>query len=703
MLTPESSVLQLSGVGKARAAQLERLGISTLKDLIYCFPKSYEDRGNIIPLSLIDEYNAHAYVLTVASEVKTAKIRQNLSISKFRAFDDSASCEVVFFNAPYVKDVFHIGATFRFFGKISIVKGKIQFSNPKYEPYIEGEPLSRFFPVYPLTEGLSGKIMDKLIEKALSAISEQIKDPLPETIRLDNSLPTLTYALKNIHNPESEEALKKAIKRLAFDEMLYFGIGVSLSRQYKNSFSGVRFSPCDMKEFTEKLPYELTDSQKSVINDIYSDTVIKTKTESNSHMARIVVGDVGSGKTVCAEAAIFLAVKSGFQAVLMAPTEILARQHYIEISELFDKMGFKTELLVGACGAKEKRRIYEAMKSGEGNIFIGTHALLSENTSFKNLGLVITDEQHRFGVAQRAVLNDKNKSAHMLVMSATPIPRTLALAMYGDLDVSRITELPKGRQTVDTFVIDESYRDRLNGFIEKQISLGGQCYVVCPAIEGEDEIVKNDFLNDKPKMKNVLDFTVKLRQIFENYRIEALHGKTNAKEKDEIMQGFSKGEIQILVATTIIEVGVNVPNATLMIIEAADRYGLSQLHQLRGRVGRGNRKSYCVLVSDSSAQKARERLEIMKNSHDGFEIANRDLEMRGPGDFFASKNSESFRQSGGFEFKLANLSNDSDLVKAAFSTAKDIVAKDPTLSLPYHRAISEEIQKFIAPISSTIS
>ncbi len=706
MLNLTSSVNQLPGVGKAREAQLKKLGIETIKDLIFSLPRSFEDRSDVRMLKDLNFDTPSSYILTVASEVKSAKIRQNFNIEKFRAFDESGSCEVVFFNSPFIKDIFHIGATFRFYGKLSPDKSKLQLKAPKYEPYSEFSPLRDYVPVYPLTEGLSGKVLEKLVAAALLAIGDNISDPLPEAVRLENSLPTLAYAIKNIHNPESAEALQKSVSRLAFDEMLYFGIGVSLSLQYKTGVQGVAFSKTGLEEFTAALPYELTNAQKNAINDIYTDTVLKPKQMTGGHMARIIVGDVGCGKTVCAAAALYISAKSGYQSALMAPTEILARQHFQEISSLFSKFGLKCELLLGSTTAKEKKRIYSAAESGELDVLIGTHALLSDKLSFKSLGLVITDEQHRFGVAQRAVLNEKNASAHVLVMSATPIPRTLALAMYGDLDVSKINEMPKGRMKVDTFVVDESYRKRLLGFIETQVSLGGQVYIVCPSIEeNEDdgEFYLSENMKRKPKLKNVLDYAENLRQTFKNLNIDLLHGKIKASEKDEIMRKFASGETHILVSTTVIEVGVNVPNASLMIIENADRYGLSQLHQLRGRVGRGARKSYCVLVSDLNSPKAKERLEVMKTTYDGFEIANRDLELRGPGDFFKSRESESFRQSGGFEFKLAKLSQDASLTEAAFRTAKAIVEKDPTLSHPENAELRREIENYIAPISASIS
>ncbi len=711
--TMDSPISALSGVGATRQKQLEKLGVVTIRDLIYLFPRAYERRGDVKLLSETELDIPKSYILTVATEPRGANIRRGLTITKFRAFDDSGACEVVFFNSPFVKTVFHIGSVFRFYGTPIYTKGRIQLTNPKYEPIIPGRPLPSLVPIYPLTEGLSSKFIDKLIKTALDEVLYSIVDPLPDEARIRNSLSTLSYALKNIHFPENDEDLKRAITRLAFDEMLLFGIGISVSAQYKKLTKGVSFSPCDLSPVTSLLPYELTNSQKNAVNDIYKDTVLNVKNGNCAPMARIIVGDVGSGKTVCAVMAIYIAAKSGYQAALMAPTEILARQHYDEVEKLLGALGIKTALLLGSTSQKEKNKIYSDLKSGTIDVAIGTHALISEKVDFHNLGLIITDEQHRFGVAQRAVLKDKAKSAHMLVMSATPIPRTLALTMYGDLDVSRITEMPKGRMRVDTFVVDESYRDRLNSFIEKQVASGGQCYIVCPSIEknedAENEFVPESLRDDEWKvpasqnLKNVLEYTENLRQRLPHLSIQTLHGKMKAKEKDEVMRSFIEGETDVLVSTTVIEVGINVPNASLMVIENADRFGLSQLHQLRGRVGRGSRKSYCVLVSDLDSEKSKARLDIMKSTYDGYEIAEKDLILRGPGDFFLSTSRDSMRQSGGFEFKLAKLCDSTELFELAFATAKEIINQDPYLEREENRALRAAVAEYMTPAASTIS
>ncbi len=709
-LTQSTPVGKLKGVGKVRAEQLARLGISTIGDLIYLFPRAYENRSIVHRLSKFDIDKSASYMLTVASTVSDARIRKGLTISKFRAFDESGSCEIIFFNSPYIKDVFHIGDEFRFWGKPTFKKGKLQFTNPKYEPYIPGIPLPDFVPIYPLTDGLSSKQVDKLIKSAINDILPEIIDPIPDYLRLENNLPTLTYAIKNAHFPDNNEALFAAQRRLAFDEMFFFGLGISMSNSEKENRNGNKLSPCSLKPLTDLLPYELTNSQKQAINDIYRDTVIG-KNGHVSPMTRIIVGDVGCGKTVCATAAAYMAAKSGYQTALMVPTEIVARQHYKEFSSLLGQLGIKVELLIGSTSQKEKMRIKCALENGEIDIVVGTHALITDDVAFSNLGLVITDEQHRFGVVQRAKLKDKSTSAHLLVMSATPIPRTLALTMYGDLDISRITEMPKGRQRVDTFVVNESYRNRLYDFIRKQINIGGQCYVVCPSIERSEElnaficdpitgeIIREDILN----LKHAVEFADEMRKNLPDLNIGLLHGRMKSSEKDDVMSKFSSGKLDIIVSTTVIEVGVNVPNASLIIIENAERFGLSQLHQLRGRVGRGNRKSYCVLVSDINSQKSKDRLEVIRTTYDGYEIAEKDLLLRGPGDFFSQISNDNFRQSGGFEFKFASMCDDSDLFTTAFAAAKSIIQKDPHLEMPEHRGLKEETGRRLQIASSNIS
>ena len=702
-------VLELNGIGKSRAEKLEKLGIRTLRDLIYYFPRAYENRGDVRTLGMYDTDMPHSYVLTVASEVHSVMVKKGMTLSKFRAFDDSGSCEVVFFNSPFVKDVFHVGSTFRFYGKTSFSKTRrLMLTAPKYEPVIDGIELDEYTPIYSLTDGISSKMLEKHIKSAIDDLLPLIEDPIPEDIRLKYELPTLSYAIRNIHFPKDNDAIHRASRRLAFDEMLYFALGISITGQKRELTEGVPFSKCSLDKFVGLLPYELTGAQKNAINDVYKDTVLKRVDGKTPAMARILIGDVGSGKTVCAAAAMYIAYCSGYQSAIMVPTEILAHQHYEDLRDLLGALGMNVKLLTGSTTASSKKKIYAELESGEIDVVVGTHALLSDKVAFNKLGLIVTDEQHRFGVAQRAVLKEKESKAHMLVMSATPIPRTLALALYGDLDISKIDELPKGRQPIDTFVVDEEYRTRLNSFITKQVSLGGQCYVVCPAIEENDEF-ENEYILDNGlvssnslNLKNVVQFTEELKHSLPNLRIGAMHGKMKANEKEEIISAFSDGKIDALVSTTVIEVGVNVPNASLMIIENAERFGLSQLHQLRGRVGRGSRKSYCVLVSNSKYENAKERLNVMKSTNDGFEIADKDLLLRGPGDFFSSKTDNNLRQSGGFEFKMASICNDGDLFNNAFSAAKDILGSDPELSMAHHVLLKDEITAFIYN-TSTIS
>ncbi len=707
-----SPVTEIPGVGKTRASQLARMKIFTVKDLIYHFPRGYENHSNVVTLGHHNIEQPRSYVLTVATEVNSVMVKKGMTISKFRAFDESGSCEVVFFNSPYIKDVFHIGGTYRFYGKASFSKSRrLTLTSPKYEPIIDGVVLPNYIPVYSLTEGITSKILTKLIKMAIDSILPSVNDPLPEEIREENNLATLAYSISNIHFPQDKASISTAARRLAFDEMLYFALGISTTHKQIELGEADLFEPCSLAPLTKLLPYELTNAQKNAINDIYKDTV-RLSGNTAKPMSRILIGDVGSGKTICAIAAMYIAARSGYQSVIMVPTEILAAQHYADIDKLLGKLGITVRLLTGSTTASNKKRIYHEIETGDANVVVGTHALLSDKISFSRLGLIVTDEQHRFGVAQRAILKEKQKKAHMLVMSATPIPRTLALAVYGDLDISKIDEMPKGRMRVDTYTVDESYRTRLNNFIRNQIKTGGQCYIVCPSIEQEiteaDEYIRSDELigNTGEKLdtelKNVIEYTEALKNEFSDLTVASLHGRMRSQEKEAVINEFAKGNVQILVSTTVIEVGVNVQNASLMIVENADRYGMSQLHQLRGRVGRGTRKSYCVLVSSSKSEKARKRLEVMRTTYDGFEIAEQDLILRGPGEFFSSNGDVNLRQSGGFEFKMASVCNDTDLFNTAFTAAKKITDSDPFLIMDEHALLKKELSSFIYN-SSTIS
>lgn len=682
----DASVKVLSGVGPARVKAYARLGIDTVNDLIYHFPRAYENRGDIKLLSECIPGNKAALEMVIGTVPKKTMIRRGMTLLKFTAFDESGTCEITFYNQNYLADKFPLGATFRFYGQVERVGKRYKMNTPAYEMIIEGEELKPLVPVYPLTEGISKNRIAADIESAMNIIAPELDDYLPDEIRRRYKLCTLPFALRTIHNPTDYESVSRAKRRLVFDEFFTFALGMTLSGQKRKECGAPICDKNDISELVASFPYELTGDQIKAIEDIKRDM------SKDTPMSRILVGDVGCGKTVCAMAAMLIAVKSGRQAVLMAPTEILARQHYKDIAPVFEGLGFKTELLVGSLTASQKKKIRASLvdedESKRVNVVIGTHALISEGVEFHSAGVLVTDEQHRFGVAQRATLSKKGERAHVLVMSATPIPRSLALIMYGDLDLSKINEMPKGRQRVDTFVVDEGYRPRLNAFIQKQVEDGGQVYIVCPAVEEKEpedlgEIAFAEFGNQKeelPPLKAAVQFSEELSSSLPNLNIAFLHGKMKGAEKDEIMKQFALGEIDILVSTTVIEVGVNVPRATLMIVENAERFGLAQLHQLRGRVGRGSKKSYCVLVSDSKGENARERLETMKREYDGFKIAEKDLVLRGPGDFIKGSSDPLVRQSGGLKFRLADMSEDAGVLTDAYEAARELISESPDLS-----------------------
>ena len=698
-------VTELPGVGPVRAKAYETRGVRTLGDLAYYFPRGYEDRGNVKCLSETPNGSERvSVVLTVGTEPRISMIRRGMSLLKFRAFDESGTAEITFFNQNYLKDAFEVGKEYRFYGKVThpeTPRGRYLLSSPAHEAMPESGALPDFYPVYPLSEGLSRNTVARDVGNALRRVLPTLRDPLPDEIRQKYGLCTLQFAVKNIQDPESYASLSAAKRRLIFDEFFCFALAAA-----KNSAKRVRTgaTPCGeapLSRLYELLPYRLTGAQNRAIAEIGADMAREMP------MNRILVGDVGSGKTICAAAAIFIALYHGRQAVLMAPTEILATQHYAELSRYCEALGFRAAFLTGGTTAAEKRRITAGLaaenRTERIDLVIGTHALLSDGVEFAAPALVVTDEQHRFGVSERAMLLKKCKDAHLLVMSATPIPRSLALTLYGDLDVSRIDEMPPGRQTVETFAVDERYRERLLRFIEKQAGLGGQVYVVCPSIEeasddgdaGSDltlsEILEREDAPPRERypMRSAVQYAEELQASLPALKVALMHGKMKAKDKDSVMSAFARGDVQVLVSTTVIEVGVNVPRATLMIVENAERFGLSQLHQLRGRVGRGTMKSYCVLVSEASRvpdggepSPAYERLKTLCEYHDGFRIAERDLLLRGPGDFFGQMIRENggIRQSGGLKFRLADLATDAELFRTATEEARALLRSDPTLS-----------------------
>ncbi|MBE6589048.1 MAG: ATP-dependent DNA helicase RecG [Ruminococcaceae bacterium] len=703
-ITRESPVTVLSGVGRVRAEHYAKMGILTLGDLLLHYPRAYENRGDVCLLSEARTDAKSAVILTVATEARCVRLRSHKSFLKFRAYDDSGSCEIVFFNQDYLRTVFPVGATFRFFGRVEREKNKYTMSSPAYEAWAEFASLPPLHPVYRMTEGIKPAQIAKDVAAALELLLASEEDPLPSELLERRSLCTLAFAERNIHRPTDTAALAAARRRLVYDEFFCFALGAALTCKREKALGAPPCTNSDISPLTRSLPYELTGAQRRAIEDIARDMA------SPVPMARILVGDVGCGKTVCAEAAMLIAVQNGRQAALMVPTEILARQHYKELSPFFESLGISCALLIGATTAAQKKRIKDALVCPEESlrlqVVIGTHALLSDGVEFAAPGIVITDEQHRFGARQRALLSEKNTHAHLLVMSATPIPRSLALVLYGDLDISRIDEMPPGRQRVDTFAVDESYRERLNAFIRRLVGEGGQVYVVCPAIEereeSEDELTLAEIALDgtaiksRPPLKAALTYAKELQEALPELSVAFLHGKMKSAEKDAIMKKFSENEIQVLVSTTVIEVGVNVPNACLMIVENADRFGLSQLHQLRGRVGRGERKSYCVLVAGGEGSRVSgtslARLNVMRTTYDGYRIAEEDLALRGPGDFLASGEGGTIRQSGGLSFRLADAGEDVTLLTDATLDARELLERDPTLeSTPALRAHVREM------------
>ncbi len=713
---PHTPIDSLPGVGAARRMAYNRMGIFTAEDLLYHFPRAYEPRGDIHMLAEVGGHTAPggdasgggarmATVLTVSTEPRVARLRGRMTICKFRAFDDSGTCEITFFNQDYLRHTFTIGSTFRFFGKVECAgKGRYTMTSPAYEPFVEGRHLPPLYPVYPLTEGISNKMISGHVAAVLP-LAGQVEDPLPEAIRAAEGLSTVGYALREIHAPEDYTALHTAKRRLAFDEFFRFALGMGMAGRTARVTGAPRLAVTDevLDAFLAALPYSLTGAQARAVADIRRDM------SADMAMNRMLVGDVGCGKTVCAAAAIYVAVKAGRQAALMAPTGILANQHAADLLPLFESLGIRGALLTGHTTAAQKKKIYAALASSDPatrlDVVIGTQALLSEGVQFAAPGLVVTDEQHRFGVNQRATLSEKNGNAHLLVMSATPIPRTLALVMYGDLDVSRIDEMPPGRQRVDTFVVDESYRARLDAFIRKNVEGGGQVYVVCPAVEentdeetegllllGEDLAGGGRALSDDPPLKAAVQYAADLQERLPELSVAFVHGKMKPAEKDCVMGDFAAGKIQVLVSTTVIEVGVNVPNACLMLVENAERFGLSQLHQLRGRVGRGTRKSYCVLIRAGGGETARARLEVMHTTYDGYRIAEEDLAQRGPGDFLAPAAGAGIRQSGGF--RLAETWSDAELMNHAFAHARELLEDDPKLD--GHPLLKSVVEKMYA-------
>ena len=672
-----TNVRYIKGIGEARAAALEKLGITTLGDLIAYFPRGYEDRTQVRPIRELTAGESVCVRGMVAADLTAYRISGGRTIAKTRVVDDSGSLDLVFFNMEHRRDALHQGDVCVFFGKVEDNLRRKQMINPLFEPEGRQQVTGRIMPIYPLTAGVTQGLMARAARQGLDACRELLPDVLPDEVRQAHKLCYVNYAYENIHFPASPEALEVARRRLVFEELFLLICGLQLLRQRRRDVAGPACRRMSMEPFYRRLPFALTGAQRRAIADAVEDMV------SSKPMNRLCQGDVGSGKTMVAAACVWFAAQSGWQSALMAPTEILARQHYENLSPLFARFGLRCALLTGSTRARERREILAGLADGSVDLCIGTHALLTEDVQYARLGLVITDEQHRFGVDQRAALSRKAGSPHMLVLSATPIPRTLALIIYGDLDVSIIDELPPGRQKVDTFAVGEKYRQRLNAFIRRQVAEGHQIFIVCPLVAEDDQL--------PDERKAVTAYAEKLQEeVFPDLRIAVLHGRMKAREKEAVMAAFAAGERDILVSTTVVEVGVDVPNANLMVVENAERFGLSQLHQLRGRVGRGAAKSWCILLSDSDSEDARRRLKVLTETNDGFKISEEDLRLRGPGDFFGQ------RQHGLPTLKAADLSCDMRLLDEAQSAASTLLDADPTLSEPAHTPLHRRIDRLFA-------
>jgi ATP-dependent DNA helicase RecG len=684
-LTIESGVRELPGIGEARARKLDRLGLRTVVDLLAYFPRNYEDRTKAASIRDAQPGEPVCIEAMVAESPKLSRVRKGLELTRVKVVDETAAMTVTFFNQTYVKDALRPGESYVFYGRVETIGQARQMANPVFEPVGRARFTGRIMPVYPLTAGVSNNLLAGLTARCVDACAGQVGELLPEGIRLAHSLAQSEFSYRNIHFPESWESLELARRRLIFEEFFYLTCGMALLKSRRDSGAGPVLARTDPGEFYRLLPFTLTGAQKRVIAESAADMT------SGRPMNRLVQGDVGSGKTVVAAACAWLARENGWQSALMAPTEILAQQHYRSLAALLAPCGMRLGLLTGSMRVAEKKQVYSLLEAGELDFVVGTHALLSEGVAFRRLGLVVADEQHRFGVAQRAALSAKagDLTPHVLVMSATPIPRTLALIVYGDLDVSIIDELPPGRTPIETYLVSENKRERMYGFVRALVGEGRQAYIVCPAVEeiDPDSPAAEGFAD----LKAVTKYAEELRtKVFPDLRVGFVHGKLKAREKDAAMAAFTAGELDVLVSTTVIEVGVDVPNAALMVVENAERFGLSQLHQLRGRVGRGGYKSYCVLVTATRNEQSRERLKVLAGTTDGFQIAEEDLKLRGPGDFFGQ------RQHGLPQLHIADLAGDVRLLKEAQAAAQTLLAEDPGLARREHAHLLERVRRMFA-------
>lgn len=678
-MNDKTPLRELKGVGEKTEKLFQKIGITTAEELLRYYPRTYDIYEEPVEIASAEEDKTVSIRATIATGIYINQIR-NLQVLTTTVADASGRLPVAWFNAPYLRGTLKKGSVFILRGKIIRKKGRPQMEHPEiFTPAAYEEIIHSMQPVYGLTKGLSNKMITKLVHQILDTRPLH-GEYLPEEIRERYQLADANYAIRTVHFPKNMQELLTARKRLVFDEFLLFVLAIQLlkekTEEAPNTFP---MKPVwTTEEIIEGLPYDLTGAQKNVWHEIERDL------SGHKLMSRLVQGDVGSGKTVIAFLAMVLSAENGFQSALMVPTEVLANQHYEGFLRLMEEQNIASchpVLLTGSTTARQKREIYQKIADGEVNVIIGTHALIQEKVEYKNLGLVITDEQHRFGVRQREALTTRGNPPHVLVMSATPIPRTLAIILYGDLDISIIDELPAKRLPIKNCVVGTSYRPKAYSFIEKQVQMGRQAYVICPIVEESEGL----------EAENVTDYARKLQEILPGeIKVEILHGKMKPKEKNRIMEAFASGEIQVLVSTTVVEVGVNVPNATVMMVENAERFGLAQLHQLRGRVGRGEHQSYCIFIQGNNEENTSKRLKILNESNDGFYIAGEDLKLRGPGDLFG------IRQSGLMEFKIGDIYNDAGILKNASEAAGEILALDFDLILPQHKALKEHLKGYMS-------